>query len=109
MSGFPSPCSPSRCRWKLARRFLAAAQAGDVEALVELLASDAALHGDGGGKAPAVARPIRGREQVARVVTGLTRQARRIGLRQRPTTVNGQPAPSTSTQTAGSSTSSRST
>lgn len=63
----------------------------NVEALVELLASDATLHGDGGGKAPAIARPIRGRERVARVVAGLTRQARRMGLRQRPTTVNGQP------------------
>ncbi len=87
----PRFASSPRKREELARRFLAAAEAGDVEALVELLAADAALHGDGGGKAPAVARPIRGREQVARVVTGLTRQARRMGLRQRPTTVNGQP------------------
>lgn len=77
-------------REEIGRRFLAAAEEGDTAELVELLAADAALHGDGGGKAPAIARPVGGRQRVAQAVAGLARLARRIGLRQRPTTVNGE-------------------
>ena len=39
---------------------------GDLRALEALLAQDVALHGDGGGKVPALARPVNGRERVAR-------------------------------------------
>ena len=77
-------------REEIGRRFLAAAEEGDTAGLVDLLTADAALHGDGGGKAPAIARPVKGRQQVARAVAGLVRLARRMGLQQRPTTVNGQ-------------------
>src|SRR5918996_6300990 len=41
-------------RDEVAARFLAAWEEGDTEGLVELLAPDAAVFGDGGGKAPAV-------------------------------------------------------
>src|SRR5829696_3999625 len=69
-------------RDELARRFLAAAQEGDVQGLEALLAEDVVLHGDGGGNAPALARPIHGSR----------RAARKLGVIDvRPVAVNGQP------------------
>jgi RNA polymerase sigma-70 factor (ECF subfamily) len=47
-------------REEVARRFLAAWEEGKTEALVELLAPDAVVHGDGGGKAPSVREPLVG-------------------------------------------------
>src|SRR5216110_508179 len=57
-------------RDELARRFLAAAQLGDTSALVELLAADVVVYGDGGGKAPSWTEPIYGRERVAKLMVG---------------------------------------
>src|SRR5947209_3866545 len=48
----------SEQREELARRFFAAGEEGDTEGLVELLSADVVLYGDGGGKAPAVPRPV---------------------------------------------------
>jgi RNA polymerase sigma-70 factor (ECF subfamily) len=80
-----------RQRDELAQRFFAAAEQGDLRALEALLAQDVALHGDGGGKVPALARPVNGRERVARtVVAGMSTLAR-LGVRLRVTEVNGQP------------------
>ncbi|HXF72762.1 MAG TPA: RNA polymerase sigma-70 factor [Actinomycetota bacterium] len=78
-------------RRELGERFFRAAWAGDIEALIELLAADAVAIGDGGGKAPALARPLHGRERVARVLVGWARQANSMGIRIRPAEVNGQP------------------
>jgi RNA polymerase sigma-70 factor (TIGR02957 family) len=79
-------------RDELARRFFAAAQEGDLEALEALLANDVVLHGDGGGKVPALARPLHGRARVARTLLAWTRAAVRIGgVSLRPVQVNGQP------------------
>jgi RNA polymerase sigma-70 factor (TIGR02957 family) len=77
----------------LARRFFAAAVDGELEALEELLAHDVVLHGDGGGKAPALARAIHGRAKAARTLTAGLRAARnRIGgFTVRREEVNGQP------------------
>jgi RNA polymerase sigma-70 factor (ECF subfamily) len=80
-----------RRREELTRKFLSACEAGDTEELIDLLAADVAMYGDGGGKAPAIARPIFGRDEVSRVVLALTRQARELGLRARLVDVNGQP------------------
>jgi RNA polymerase sigma-70 factor (ECF subfamily) len=80
-----------RQRDELARRFLAAVEEGDTEGLVGVLAADAVLYGDGGGKAPAIAAPIHGRQRVARFLLGLGRQARRAGTQLRPAVINGQP------------------
>jgi RNA polymerase sigma-70 factor (ECF subfamily) len=80
-----------RQREELGRRFLAAIEDGDTKGLIGMLAADAVMYGDGGGKAPAVTRPVHGREQVARFLVGLSRQARRIGIRIEPTEVNGGP------------------
>ena len=79
-------------RDELARRFLAAAREGDLAGLEELLAEDVVLHGDGGGKVPALARAIHGRERVARTLVAWVTAGRRIGgLSLRPEVVNGQP------------------
>ena len=77
---------------KLATRFFAAAEEGDLDGLEELLAHDVELHGDGGGKAPAIARAIYGRARVARTVTAWMRLAARVGdITMRREQVNGQP------------------
>src|SRR3954451_697683 len=67
-------------RDELARRFFAAVEEGDVSSLEALLAHDVALHGDGGGKVPALARSIHGRARVARTLLAWARQgAKRLG------------------------------
>ena len=78
-------------REEVARRFLAAWEEGDTEGLVELLAADATVHGDGGGKAPAMPVPLVGTERVAKALIGRGRQARERGLVHRPALVNGDP------------------
>jgi RNA polymerase sigma-70 factor (TIGR02957 family) len=80
-------------REELANRFFAAAEDGDLEGLEQLLAHDVVLHGDGGGKAPALARAIHGRAKAARTLTAGLRAARnRIGgFTVRREEVNGQP------------------
>jgi RNA polymerase sigma-70 factor (ECF subfamily) len=80
-----------RQREELARRFIAAAEAGDTEGLVSMLAADAVLYGDGGGKAPAIPRPIYGRERVGKAIAGWVRHARQAGLLVEAVEVNGQP------------------
>jgi hypothetical protein len=79
-------------RDELADRFFAAAQEGDMEALENLLAHDVVLHGDGGGKAPALARPLHGRDRVVRTLLAWSRAAVRFGgFTVRRVEVNGQP------------------
>jgi RNA polymerase sigma-70 factor (ECF subfamily) len=80
-----------RERDELAARFFAAASEGDLDGLVELLAADVVVYGDGGGKAPQWGRPIVGADRVSRLFANLGRQMAELGLRVRPTQVNGQP------------------
>ena len=78
-------------REELARRFFDAFREGDVDGLRELLAADVQLVGDGGGKAPALARSIVGAEKVARVVASTFPWLVRIEVTVQPRQVNGQP------------------
>jgi RNA polymerase sigma-70 factor (ECF subfamily) len=78
-------------RDELARRFFAAAQLGDMNALVELLAADVVVYGDGGGKAPSWREPIYGRERVAKLMVGMLAQVERLGASVVTTELNGQP------------------
>jgi RNA polymerase sigma-70 factor (TIGR02957 family) len=79
-------------RDELARRFFEAAEDGDLVGLQTLLAHDVRMTGDGGGKAPALARTLRGRVRVAPLLTGwLGRKTRLPGIRIQPTEVNGAP------------------
>jgi RNA polymerase sigma-70 factor (ECF subfamily) len=76
---------------ELMSRFFAAAEGGDVEGLIELLAQDAVVHGDGGGKVPQWSQPIVGAEKVARMFATLGRQVRRLAATIERREVNGQP------------------
>jgi hypothetical protein len=58
--------------------------------LVELLAADAVVYGDG-GTAPSWTRPIVGRDRVARLLAGVGAQGRELGVSLRRTAINGQP------------------
>src|SRR5580700_1613512 len=80
-----------RERDELAARFFGALREGDVEGLRELLAADAQLVGDGGGKAPTLARSIVGAEKVARVLASILPWLVRIDVTLEPREVNGQP------------------
>jgi RNA polymerase sigma-70 factor (TIGR02957 family) len=79
-------------RDELAARFFDAAEEGDLEGLEELLAHDVVLHGDGGGKAPALARAVHGRAKVAQTLMAWVRAGTRFGgITWRREEVNGQP------------------
>ncbi len=78
-------------REEVARRFFEAAGGGDLGALLELLAPDVTMVGDGGGKAWAAPRPVHGRQQVARLMLGLARRGPKMGARLELAWVNGQP------------------
>jgi RNA polymerase sigma-70 factor (TIGR02957 family) len=55
-------------RDELAARFFAAVEQGDLARLEALLAHDVELTGDGGGRVPTLALPLRGRSHVARML-----------------------------------------
>jgi RNA polymerase sigma-70 factor (ECF subfamily) len=78
-------------RDQLVRRFVAAAERGDVDGLVKLLAADAAVHGDGGGKVPQWYAPIIGADRVARLFAQLGRQTETLGATFELHEINGQP------------------
>jgi RNA polymerase sigma-70 factor, ECF subfamily len=80
-----------REREELASRFFGALREGDVEGLRELLAADVQLVGDGGGKAPTLARSIIGAEKVSRVLVSVFPWLVRIEVTLEPRQVNGQP------------------
>jgi RNA polymerase sigma-70 factor (ECF subfamily) len=78
-------------RDELLTGFLAAAEGGDVDGLIELLAEDVIVHGDGGGKVPQWSQPIVGPDKVARMFVALGSQVRRLGATMERHRVNGQP------------------
>jgi RNA polymerase sigma-70 factor (ECF subfamily) len=76
----------------LLERFLAAAEDGDLEALEELLAKDAVLYADSGGKAMAPREPIFGAALIARFMAAVAQVRPPSGaLESRRVRVNGQP------------------
>jgi RNA polymerase sigma-70 factor (TIGR02957 family) len=81
-----------RRREELAERFFAAAGEGDLKTLESLLAADVELHGDGGGRVPALARALHGRRRVAQTLAGWIGMGRRSGgIEVRRAEINGQP------------------
>ncbi len=79
-------------RDELAERFLAAVGDGDLETLESMLAEDVELHGDGGGRVPALGRPLFGRRRVAQTLARWAEMGRRAGgLVVRRSEVNGEP------------------
>jgi RNA polymerase sigma-70 factor (ECF subfamily) len=78
-------------REELAGRFFGALIEGDVDGLRELLAADAEVYGDGGGKAPQWMRVVVGIDNVARMLGGLGQRFAGTGLSAEPHEVNAQP------------------
>jgi len=75
---------------RLAAAFAAAAQSGDTATLTRLLAEDAVLYSDGGGKRIAALNPIHGADKILRFLAGITRKNLALpAMQARPATVNG--------------------
>ncbi|SFN56360.1 RNA polymerase sigma-70 factor, ECF subfamily [Pseudonocardia ammonioxydans] len=90
-AGRPRFDADRQARQGLATRFFDALIDGDVGGLQELLAADVQLAGDGGGKAPQLARTVVGAEKVARLLgTGFPWMIR-AGVSHELHEVNGQP------------------
>jgi RNA polymerase sigma-70 factor (ECF subfamily) len=90
-TGRPRFEADRREREKLAARFFGALAEGNVDSLRELLAADVQLVGDGGGKAPQLARSIIGAGKVARVLASIFSRLVSIDVTMEPHEVNGQP------------------
>jgi RNA polymerase sigma-70 factor, ECF subfamily len=80
-----------RERDRLANQFFDAVEDGDMNGLVEMLAADVVVYGDGGGHSPSWRRPIFGRDKVVRLMLGIGRHTRGFGGTIRRTEINGQP------------------
>jgi RNA polymerase sigma-70 factor (ECF subfamily) len=77
---------------RLATAFAQAAGRGDMAALTELLAEDAVLVSDGGGKRPAALRPIVGRDEVVALLKALGARGGFATVGEvRPARINGYP------------------
>src|SRR6516225_4924578 len=66
-------------RDEVARRFFDAVSGCDLSRLLDLLAPDVAVIGDGGGKGRALREPMHGPQRVARFLRGLYRRAEKEG------------------------------
>src|SRR5919197_4388906 len=83
---------PSReQRETLSARFFDAVRDGDLDGLVTLLAEDAVITGDGGGKASALPAPLVGGTKIAPVLLGFMRVAARRGYVLEFAEINGMP------------------
>jgi ketosteroid isomerase-like protein len=76
---------------QVARHFFAAIEGGDLDGLLGLLAPDATMTGDGGGKAMALSTAVTGGERIARFLLGLLRRFGDAGTTTEMALVNGQP------------------
>ncbi|KOV80507.1 RNA polymerase sigma24 factor [Streptomyces sp. NRRL WC-3618] len=78
-------------RRELATRFFDALRDGDVVGLRDLLAADVSMVGDGGGKAPQLARAVVGAENVARLLASVIPWLARVDVTFEPHEINAQP------------------
>ncbi|MFD8047159.1 RNA polymerase sigma-70 factor [Streptomyces chartreusis] len=90
-AGRPRFAADRQERQELASRFFEALKDGDVGALRNLLAADAQLVGDGGGKAPQLARAVVGAENVARLLASVVPRLARVEVSFERHEINGQP------------------
>jgi RNA polymerase sigma-70 factor (ECF subfamily) len=90
--GTPRFEASSQDRDRLATEFLAAISHGDLTSLERLLAADVVFVGDGGGRAPAIQRPMTGAVAVARFLLGLVRRGDDLGVTLDLVRANGRPA-----------------
>jgi RNA polymerase sigma-70 factor, ECF subfamily len=85
----PAKADPAE-RDRLLGGFMAALKEGDLDGMVKLLARDATLYSDGGGKVRAALKPVPGGESVARFLLNIWRQAP-PGWEMRTAQVNSRP------------------
>jgi RNA polymerase sigma-70 factor (ECF subfamily) len=91
-AGRPRFDADEAARDALLERFFAAAEEGDLEALEELLAKDAVLYADSGGKAMAPQEPLVGAALIARFMAAVAQaRPRSSEFESRRVRVNGQP------------------
>ncbi|WP_330355487.1 RNA polymerase sigma-70 factor [Streptomyces chartreusis] len=90
-AGRPRFAADRQERQELASRFFEALKDGDVGALRNLLAADAQFVGDGGGKAPQLARAVVGAENVARLLASVVPRLARVEVSFERHEINGQP------------------
>ena len=77
-------------RVRMLKTFVAAVEARDEKALLQLLAPDATWTADGGGKAAAVPHPIEGAAAIVKLLLGLQKRFERDGITMHLATVNGE-------------------
>ncbi len=85
-----SPPAPAAIAASLVARFIDALAQGDEKELLGIIAHDAVLVGDGGGKVPSILNPIHGGDRITRFFLGLVRKYGSL-LEVRPATVNSCP------------------
>jgi RNA polymerase sigma-70 factor (ECF subfamily) len=76
---------------ELVSAFITASRSGDLDTLTRLLASDARVVTDGGGKVPAALNVIEGADRVAAFLAGVVRKGWTDDLTVRLDTINGLP------------------
>ncbi|MFD9905079.1 sigma-70 family RNA polymerase sigma factor [Streptomyces sp. NPDC059063] len=89
----PPPLPPARRAEgeELARTFFEAAAGGEMDTLLGMLAPDVVFHGDGGGKARAIAKSVTEPLRVVQLLVGGMRRLRSLGAVLRPVLINGRP------------------
>jgi RNA polymerase sigma-70 factor, ECF subfamily len=87
----PQPDEITAKHSQLISTFLAATRSGDLDALTRMLASDARVIADGGGKVSAALNVIEGADHAARFLIGVARKAWRDDFTLRAVTINGLP------------------
>jgi RNA polymerase sigma-70 factor (ECF subfamily) len=76
---------------RLAEAFRHAVESGDMARMTQLLADDAVLYSDGGGKRLAALNPIIGAGRIARFFAGVIKKGAAQGWKARPARINGLP------------------
>lgn len=87
----PRFVTPPQQRERLLAEFMQATASGDMDGLVALLADDAILYADGGGKGPALPNSVHGPVDIARAILGSLNKLVPRNLANRPLQVNGEP------------------
>jgi RNA polymerase sigma-70 factor (ECF subfamily) len=77
-------------RTRMLNAFVAATEASDEQALLQLFSRDAVWTADGGGKTAAAPHPIVGADAIVKLLLGLQRRFSREGVTMRLGTVNGE-------------------
>jgi RNA polymerase sigma-70 factor (ECF subfamily) len=77
---------------RITARFLETTRSGDLSGLMALFSEDAVMISDGGGKANAALKPVKGADSIARFVMGVLRKNESLNLVHTLTEINFQPA-----------------